>query len=219
MTIPFTYYLFHKPTGKKYYGVRYKKGCHPDDLWNKYFSSSIKVKKLIEEYGIDSFDYQVRKIFSSSQDARKWESRVLWKLRVTLKDEWLNDNYGMSNPTMIGKTHSEETKIKMSAKQSKENNPMWGKTHTKEVRQRISEANRGKQLSLETKEKISRNNKGKTRTRFISEEEIQRRAKTNRERAHKRTEEQKNKMSEAAKGRKWKKCPETGKRIFYREII
>ena len=37
MTIPFTYYLYHKPTGKKYYGVRFKKGCHPDDLWNKYF--------------------------------------------------------------------------------------------------------------------------------------------------------------------------------------
>jgi hypothetical protein len=49
--IPFTYLIKHIPTGRNYYGVRYKKGCHPNDLWLKYFTSSKKIKGLIKKYG------------------------------------------------------------------------------------------------------------------------------------------------------------------------
>jgi hypothetical protein len=48
--IPFTYLLKHIPTKKYYYGVKLKKGCHPNDLWTKYFTSSKIVKSLIKKY-------------------------------------------------------------------------------------------------------------------------------------------------------------------------
>ena len=53
-TIPYTYLLTHVQTGKKYYGVRFAKGCNPSDLFITYFTSSKYVKSLIEEYGIES---------------------------------------------------------------------------------------------------------------------------------------------------------------------
>jgi len=111
MTVYFTYYLYHKPTKKKYYGAKYKLGSNPSDLWKTYFSSSKHVHKLIEEYGKDSFEYEIRKTFSNKDDCISWEQRVLKKLKVKTNPEWLNIAIG--KPSMQGKTHSEETKEKM----------------------------------------------------------------------------------------------------------
>lgn len=222
-TIPFTYLLTHKPTGKMYYGVRYKKGCSPDDLWKKYFSSSKKVKKLIEEYGIDSFEYSIRKIFLSSLDARNWETKVLTRLKVCQNDKWLNENYGNHYPSTLGKQMPEERKRKIGEAQKGVLNHMWGKTHTEDARLKISIASRGRKHSEESKHKMSIAKKGvpisPDKKRIRSREEIERAAKTNRERAHKRTTEQRERMKKSAAGRRWKKCLETGKRIFYRETI
>lgn len=38
--IPFTYLIGWSKYDKWYYGVRFAKGCNPDDLWNTYFTSS-----------------------------------------------------------------------------------------------------------------------------------------------------------------------------------
>jgi hypothetical protein len=43
---------------------------------------------------------------------------------------------------MLGKTHSEKTKEKMSASQSGSNNPMYNKTHDEETKRKISEASK-----------------------------------------------------------------------------
>jgi len=223
MTIPFTYYLYHKPTGKKYYGVRYKLDCHPDDLWNKYFSSSKEVKRLIAEYGVNSFFYEVRRVFDTTKDARDWESRVLYKLRVVEKDDWLNLNYGKSVPPMHGKKHTPETLHLMSEKQRGSLNPMWGKHHTEEAKNKISIAHKGKTISDDTRKKIGEKARGRVipieKRHFPTTEEVKRRAKTNRDRSHKRTMEQKQRMSDATIGRRWRICPETGRRIFFREQI
>jgi hypothetical protein len=91
MGIPYTYYLFHRPTGKKYYGVRYAKTCDPADLWVRYFSSSKKVKALILEYGKDSFVAEVRKTFFEVRSARLWEHNVLRRLKAVTSVTWLNE--------------------------------------------------------------------------------------------------------------------------------
>ena len=218
--IPYTYYLYHPITGKKYYGVRYKKNCTPEDLWNKYFSSSKIIKEMIKVYGINSFLYEVRRTFKTAKEARDWECKVLWKMKVVEKSDWINQNYGKSNPSMAGKKHKDSTLQLMSLKQKGSNNPMWGKTHTPEVRQKISIGNLGKIISAETKEKIGSKARGRKisieKRHYPTQEETEKRSKTNRERGHKRSVEQKKRMQEAAKGRKWKKCPDTGRRIFYR---
>lgn len=88
--MPFTYFIYHKPTGTKYYGIRYAKNSKPEDLWTKYFTSSKRVKKLIEKYGVDSFEVQVRVVHHSREYLLKVENRVLRKFNVTSNPEWLN---------------------------------------------------------------------------------------------------------------------------------
>ena len=53
--------------------------------------------------------------------------------------------------TWEGKTHSDESKAKMSLKQSGENNGFFGKTHNEETRAKISSKNKGKLISEEFK--------------------------------------------------------------------
>ena len=115
MTIPYTYHLYHKPTGTHYYGARYRKGCSPDDLWNTYFSSSAVVKALINEYGKDSFVATVRKTFKTRDAAVAWEAKVHQRLNVQESSHWLNRHN--SRAKFIGPhVHSAAARKKISAK-------------------------------------------------------------------------------------------------------
>lgn len=88
--IPYTYCVFNKVTKQRYYGVRFAKNSNPQELWKTYFTSSKYVHKLIKQYGIDSFDYRVRKTFINKQSAILWENKVLRRLNVLNKPTWLN---------------------------------------------------------------------------------------------------------------------------------
>ena len=55
---------------------------------------------------------------------------------------------------------SEEHKQALSAAQSGENNGMYGKTHSEESKKKMSEKHKGKKLSEEHKQKISKSTKG-----------------------------------------------------------
>jgi hypothetical protein len=93
---PYTYLLKHNPTNTYYYGVRYqnvkKKIPIAEDLWTKYFTSSPKVKELIAEHGADSFEYEVRKVFETPEQATNWETKVLTRCKVLHNDKWINSN-------------------------------------------------------------------------------------------------------------------------------
>jgi len=88
--IPYTYLITHIPTNTHYYGVRYKKGCHPKEFWIDYKTSSEYVAALINEYGENSFIFQIRKIFTNSKDARRWESRVLKRMNAVNRPDFIN---------------------------------------------------------------------------------------------------------------------------------
>lgn len=79
---PYTYFVLHIPTGLKYYGSKYGKGADPNTFWKSggYFTSSVKVKNLLNEYGIESFKAEVRKVFESPAQALNYEYRFLKKL-------------------------------------------------------------------------------------------------------------------------------------------
>lgn len=96
MGTPYTYRITHLPSGKHYYGSRYAKNCHPDDLWVKYFTSSKTVKKLIEQDGKDAFFVEVRKVFNDKKSCVEWERKVLVRLGVPRNDNWLNKYSGVS---------------------------------------------------------------------------------------------------------------------------
>lgn len=94
MSTPFSYYLYHVPTKKHYYGIRHGKNADPDTLWKTYFSSSKIVKQLIAEYGKDSFTVEVRRTFQNSQEAILWEHKVLRRLNAATRNDWINRHNG-----------------------------------------------------------------------------------------------------------------------------
>lgn len=72
-----------------------------------------------------------------------------------------NNGYNCNTGGQTNKTHSEETRKKLSEGRIGENNPMYGKrvNHSEETRKKISNGLRGRQLSEETKRKISESKK------------------------------------------------------------
>ena len=114
--IPFVYCITFLPTGKRYYGSRYannkKEVAHPSQLWSTYFTSSETIKALIEEYGVDSFTFEVRKTFKTRKETLSWETKFLTKIDAAKHPEWINGHNGGSNfhSTIEGVSKSSLTK-------------------------------------------------------------------------------------------------------------
>lgn len=160
---PYTYYVLHMPTGKKYYGSKYGKGSDPAKFWKSggYFTSSEKVKALLYEYGADSFRAEVRKVFVNPEQALKYEYRFLNKVKALDNIEWLNENLGGEKFRNFGPA-SEKTKEKlrgrkMSAESNqKRSNTLKGRVITDETRKKMSEVqkNRSKEKEQARRDKI-----------------------------------------------------------------
>jgi len=88
--VPYTYKLIFKPTGQYYYGVRYSKDCHPEELFVKYFTSSKHIHKLIKEYGVDTFTYKVSKIFKTPKEAIDHEHKLLCRVNADKNGKFIN---------------------------------------------------------------------------------------------------------------------------------
>jgi len=138
---PFTYLIKFKETGQLYYGSKTAKGCHPDDLWTKYFTTSKVVESLISEYNKESFEIIHIKLHATKEAALKWETMYLISVDAARNENYLNKTNGGNN--FVGISHSEEWKIEMSIRNSADNNPFYGKTHTDETRNILSKINSG----------------------------------------------------------------------------
>ena len=154
----YTYSITFLITGQIYYGVRYAKGCHPSELGRRYMSSSKTVKRLISEYGIEKFNFKVRKVFNDPKKARDFETKVLQRLKVKQNSKYLNkhdntfvkcfDHAGEKNPIFgtpapnRGKKHMPETVQKMI--ESHRENPTWlGKHLTEEHKNNTAKGQQG----------------------------------------------------------------------------
>lgn len=190
---PFTYLIGWSWIDTWYYGARYAKNCHPDDLWTSYFTSSVYVTIQRWFYGEPDV-IEVRKTFQTEKETRKWETRVLKRMRVVKSDQWLNktDNkaidpkccscpgeqngmygkLGKNNPNfgkLVGdKNPSKRPEVRLKMSQSgkgKNKKPqseehkrkravsLIGKTHSEETRKKIGLASKNR--SAETKLKLS----------------------------------------------------------------
>jgi hypothetical protein len=129
---PFTYYLYHKPTGLKYYGVRHTKTANPSELWTTYFSSSTKVKELISQFGTESFEFQIRKVFGTSKEALLWEHKFLTKINAANNKQWINRHNGGSK-FRAPVSHTEKTKNKIKRK-------LTGITRSAKTKDRMAES-------------------------------------------------------------------------------
>jgi hypothetical protein len=144
---PYTYFVLHIPTGKKYYGSKYGKGANPNTFWKEggYFTSSMKVKKLIEEYGTNSFKAEVRKIFNTPDEALEYEYKFLKKVNALVKEEWLNENLGGKKFRNVGPASEKALASQRKKKQSPEGNAKRSKTLTGRI---ISDETKQKRLDV-----------------------------------------------------------------------
>ena len=166
--IPYTYLLKHIPTNRYYYGVRFSKKCKPEDFWKTYFTSSTKIKGLIKKYGKKSFIFQIRKIFKTVDQARNWEHKVLKRMKVIFRDDFLNQ------------TDNKQIDPKVQSKHSKgKNNPRYGIKLSKEQKEKISKSLKkwnknpdnvhpmlGKKHNQKTINLFKKINKGKNNPRY-----------------------------------------------------
>jgi hypothetical protein len=90
---PYTYLIGWTATQKFYYGVRYSKGCTPDDLFVKYFTSSNLVKEMVISHGNPDV-IQVRRIFNDKDSAISWENKVLRRIKSSQHPKMLNCHNG-----------------------------------------------------------------------------------------------------------------------------
>jgi hypothetical protein len=90
----YTYLLKFKPENKFYYGVRFKNvrlNRHPeDDFMIHYTTSSEQINNLIIEHGVDAFEWEIRKTFDTANQAIAWETKVLTRLMVKDRVDFLN---------------------------------------------------------------------------------------------------------------------------------
>lgn len=140
---PYTYLIKHIPTNLYYYGVKYSNTSNPETFWIDYFTSSNKVKKLIEEYGKESFVFEIRKIFDSAEKAMIWEEKVIRRMNLPKRKDFLNHRYAYSIKSMSGESH-----------------PLFNVGHSAESRKKMSDSHKGKIISEQTKMKMSKAKRG-----------------------------------------------------------
>lgn len=93
---PYTYLIGWTKLNIWYYGRRTKKGCDPNELWKKYFTSSVYVQRFRETYGEPDI-VQVRKIFIGTNSVvrcSRFEEGVIRRLKAVSKPNWLNKGNG-----------------------------------------------------------------------------------------------------------------------------
>ena len=95
--LPYTYLIGWSSHHIYYYGCRYSKSSTPDDLWVSYFSSSKAVSQIRQLIGEPDI-VQVRRVFESKDQAIQWEHKVLRRLQVVSRSDFLNKHDGMAPP-------------------------------------------------------------------------------------------------------------------------
>jgi len=134
-SLPYTYLIGWSQHRKFYYGVRFAKNCHPDDLWVKYFTSSKHVKAFRQQHGEPDI-IQVRYLFDSIDHAKDWEHRVLRRIHAVQRSDFLNRTDNKCRPNNKGLKRSEEFKQNLSRQ-------FKGRRLTEEHRHKIAMGNSG----------------------------------------------------------------------------
>jgi hypothetical protein len=170
----YTYLITCLKNNQHYYGVSFKANTKPEDLWTTYFTSSKQVKKLIKEFGVDSFKVEVRKIFNDVNKARLWEHKVLRRLKVAKRSDFINrtDNISINSKGFVWWTDGNKNTRALNSPGDEwyRGNTFKGRKKSKDSVKKMMETrlkkfgsyatNKGIPHSRETKEKISQSKIG-----------------------------------------------------------
>lgn len=109
----YTYSIKHIPTNTIYYGVRKSSTF---DLGHSYLSSSKLVKRMIEEDGLENFEFKQRRMFESYEEARLHESKILKRIDAVKNPRVLNQ--AISSPRLCNKDSVSEKQRRNSISES-----------------------------------------------------------------------------------------------------
>lgn len=93
---PYTYFIRWNDLDLNYYGRRTAKGCHPEEFFILYFTSSKFVDDVISEYGMPDI-IKIHKIFSNVNSCKLQEERYLKRVNAAKSLNWLNKTNGDKN--------------------------------------------------------------------------------------------------------------------------
>ena len=208
---------------------RYYIGSHWGTENDRYVCSSTWMKQAYKHRPLDFKRKVITRIYSSKQNLLNEENRWL----SMIKPSEIKERYYNLRIHEFGHWSADKDKsLLVKEKNKKSDNTKgirnyWkGKQKSEEHKAKISNALKGKPLNYtrtdETRKLISENNKrlhkeGKIGTRGKKYTEESKKKMSEWQIGNKASEESKSKMRASAAGRKWYKCEETGKRIFYKE--
>lgn len=120
MYLPYVYFIKHKITNEFYHGSRYEnvKKCRTpeSDFWVHYFTSSPRVKDLIEQYGKDSFDVSVIYQFGD-HTVCYWLEQLLIKESIKdplcLNKHYIDPDSDTRKFSRAGTPHTDKAKKKL----------------------------------------------------------------------------------------------------------
>jgi hypothetical protein len=131
--------------GKIYIGKHQTE--NPNDA---YLGSGVALRNAIKKYGIENFEKTILFDFDTEQEMNSKERELITEEFVKRKDTYNKGVGGEGGPHFKGKTHTEETRKKLS--EIAKTKP---KVYTKESKKRHAEAGRKRVWSEETRRKIS----------------------------------------------------------------
>lgn len=149
--IPYTYLIRWTEHNLWYYGVETKSVksiAHPSNLWTTYFTSSKNVSALRKRIGEPDV-ISIRKTFKTSDEAIKWEQKLLKRMKV-----WENEksvNQAIQSGQCLNNTEINTKRVKT----RKAKNNQW---HSAETKNKIREALTGRTLELTSEEREKRTN-------------------------------------------------------------
>lgn len=160
----YVYKVTNRITNQFYYGSRTenvrKKRLPEEDLWKHYFTSSKKVKDLIDEYGIDSFDVEILSRHDSYEDCFWEEQRLIKESKdhpSRLNKAWVDPDTGKKVLTTWNETEKEKKlrieKMALNKKGRFNSNGHYGLKHTEETKKKIAEQ-KGWKHTDEAKQKM-----------------------------------------------------------------
>jgi hypothetical protein len=140
-------YIVYKITNTK--NKKIYIGKHQTENINDgYFGSGVALEKAIKKYGKDLFIKKILFIFETEDEMNTKEKEIVTEKFIAKKNNYNMGVGGEGGSHFKGKTHTEETKKKLSLLSK-------GRKASEETRKKISEAGKKRIWSAETKQKIS----------------------------------------------------------------
>lgn len=160
----YTYLITNTTNQMKYIGVRSCSVLPEND--SDYMGSSKSLDEAMNNTP-EAFTKIIIETFSTRENANADEQRLHEMYDVARNPEFYNLCIAPMGFCMAGRTHSDETRKKMSKKRSPETRAkmsaaMMGRIHSPETRKKLSDSHKGKTLSEEHKKKMSDSKMGKT---------------------------------------------------------